>query len=340
MRIRPITEADAAALREVWEEFEREVPEPAHRGTPRFDDDWSTLLEFIRSGFAAFAEDDGGVAGYALAKLEDPAICHLDTLYVRPRARAQGVGKALIAAAAEWGAGRSATHMTLTVLTTNGPARVVYDRLGFEEEARILVAPLATLGPRLASGARGDSHGSIHVQTDDRDAVVRAVGQFVPRLPGGSKGSVVAPPHNGWTAVYDELCDREPAMLRRLALELSDRHGAVVLAIGLEEGAVVRFVLFERGRLVDEYASLPEYHGPLPPGDVVALGANPTVVHRLTGADPKLVRETAKTAATAAELPHPPELLAQLAAVLGVQGAEHGYGAARDVPGAAVLDRA
>ena len=38
------------------------------------------------------------------------------------------------------------------------------------------------------------SFGSIHVQTDDVDAVVRAVRQFVPRLPGGSQGSVVLPP--------------------------------------------------------------------------------------------------------------------------------------------------
>ena len=34
---------------------------------------------------------------------------------------------------------------------------------------------------------------------------------------------------------------------------------------------------------------MPEYHGPLPPGDVIALGANPTVLARLTGADPARV---------------------------------------------------
>ncbi len=41
-------------------------------------------------------------------------------------------------------------------------------------------------------------------------------------------------------------------------------------------------ILFERGRIVDEYLSVPEFYGPLPPGDVVGLAANPTVVARLT----------------------------------------------------------
>ena len=83
----------------------------------------------------------------------------------------------------------------------------------------------ARLGRQEAS-----SFGSIHIQTDDLSAVEQAVRQFVPRLPGGSRGSLVAPPRHGWIAVYDDVCDRNPEMLRRLARELSDRMGAVVLA--------------------------------------------------------------------------------------------------------------
>ncbi len=131
----------------------------------------------------------------------------------------------------------------------------------------------------------GRSYGSIHVQTDDLAAVERAVHQLVPRLPGRSQGSTVSPPRGGWIAVYDDVCDRDPSMLRRLAKELSDRLG-VVLALGVEHEEVVRFVLLEGGRVVDEYLSVPEHYGPLPPGDVIALAANPRVVARLTGADP------------------------------------------------------
>ena len=79
----------------------------------------------------------------------------------------------------------------------------------------------------------------------------------MPRLPGHSRGSTVTPPRNGWITVYDDACDREPAMLRRLAKELSERSGAVVIAIGVEHDEVVRFVLLEAGRVVDEYPRSP-----------------------------------------------------------------------------------
>ncbi len=212
-------------------------------------------------------------------------------------------------------------------------------RAGFTEVARVFSISIDALAARLADRAPAASFGSIHVQTDDADAVVQAVRQYVPRLPGGSRGSFVAPPRNGWTAVYDELCDRDPAMLRRLARELSDRLGAVLLLLGVEHEAVVRFVLFERGRVMDEYASVPDFHGPIAPGDAVALAANPTVVARLTGADPADVRAVVRTAKVVDDLPPPRELVAQVARVLGVQGGEHGYDEARAIPGAIDLPR-
>ena len=211
-------------------------------------------------------------------------------------------------------------------------------RAGFSETARILEAPRDALEARLQT-EKVPSFGSIHVQTDDVDAVVRGVEQFVPRLPGNSRGSVVSQPRNGWVAVYDELGDREPEMLRRLARELSDRMGAVVLLLGAEEEQVVRFVLFERGRIVDEYLSVPEYFGELPPGDVIALQANPTVVARLTGADPVEVRRVVRTAEGPAELPPARELVGQVAGVMGVEGAEHGHAGAEGTAGAIAVPR-
>ncbi|MBA3717900.1 MAG: hypothetical protein H0W87_06710, partial [Actinobacteria bacterium] len=76
------------------------------------------------------------------------------------------------------------------------------------------------------------------------------------------------------------------------------------------------------------------YYGPLAPGDAVALGANPTVVARLTGAEPREVRRIARTAPTAAGLPPAPELLAQLAAAMRIEGAEHGFREAGEIHGA------
>jgi hypothetical protein len=212
-------------------------------------------------------------------------------------------------------------------------------RAGFVETARLLEAPLVALEDHLGAKAKEASFGSVHVQTDDVDAVVRAVRQTVPRLPGGSQGSVVLPPRDGWTSAYDELCDREPEMLRRLAREISDRMGAFVVAMGVEEGAVVRYTAMERGRAVDEYLSVPEYYGPLPPGEVIAFGANPRLMARLTGADPDAVRAVARTAASPAALPAPEELLAELARLFGVEQGGHGYARAVAETDAIVLPR-
>ena len=55
--------------------------------------------------------------------------------------------------------------------------------------------------------------------------------------------------------------------LLRFARELSSRMGAVVVALALELDQVVRMIALDRGVIVDEYRSVPEFYGPLPPGD-------------------------------------------------------------------------
>ena len=222
---------------------------------------------------------------------------------------------------------------------TSHEAGEAWIRAGFVETARLLEASLESLEDHLGAKATEESFGSIHVQTDDVEAVLRSVRQTVPRLPGGSRGSVVLPPHDGWTSVYDELCDREPEMLRRLAKETSDRMGAFVLTIGVEEGVVVRYVALERGRVVDEYLSVPEHYGPLPPGEVIALGANPRLMARLTGADPDAVRAVARTGNSPAELRPPPEVLAELARLFGIERGAWDYERAAQDPGAMAVAR-
>jgi hypothetical protein len=172
-----------------------------------------------------------------------------------------------------------------------------------------------------SGGEHRPSHGALYVQTDDRDRVESTVAKYLPRI-GHSAATVIAAPQNGWTRVDDELCSRDPNTLRRLGREVSLALGSIVLTLGVEEGAVVRYILWDRGGVADEYASVPDYFGELPPGDVIALAANPTVAHRLTGAEPAELRAVALTASSPDELPPPEELHAQLAAVLGVGSVE------------------
>jgi ribosomal protein S18 acetylase RimI-like enzyme len=329
--IRPAQPSERETLVALWDEWvgDGELPpwvEDARDGTIEGID------EALRDGVAVVAEQDGEVVGFACGLRRGTRSGEVSELYVRPSARRQGLGTRLLQAVIEALHARDIRFVSVEVGVDNAAARALYDRAGFEPELVRLVAPVERLGERLAARPEGRSFGSIHVQTDDEPAVERAVRQFVPRLPGGSRGSIVSRPRGGWVAVYDDVCDRDPKMLHRLARELSDRMGAVVLSLGVEVDAVVRFILYERGSIVDEYLSVQEFYGPLPPGDVVALAANPRVVSRLTGADPGAVRAAARHAASPDALPPPAALIADVATAIGVEGAEHGWDDAPDVP--------
>jgi ribosomal protein S18 acetylase RimI-like enzyme len=265
------------------------------------------------------AEDGGDAIGYAFGELDPQGYAHVNIIYVVPERRRQGVAKALLAAFGERALERGIEHLTLDVATRNEAGRAAWRRLGFTEWAQRLTVPIVRIEQH---DEHGESYASLHVQSDDLDNVRAQVDKYLPRL-GGSDPRVEGP-RNGWVVVHAELVDRDRRARERLASELSNATAAVVCAISVDDGVVVRYVLYERGSVVDEYQSLPEHFGQLPPGDVVALGANPTVVSRLTGAEPARVRAVARTASSPDELPPADELLQQLAAVLGLEGAGRG----------------
>jgi hypothetical protein len=182
------------------------------------------------------------------------------------------------------------------------------------------------------------SFGSVHLQTDDQGAVAKLVERLAPRVV-TSRESVVSPPRNGWIAVYDEVAERDPDKLRALGRELSSASAHVTITLGVEYGRIVHLVAMERGRLMDEYVSVPSLRN-VAPGDAIALRANPTVLSRLTGADPGRIRAVARTAESPDELPPAEELLADVAAALGLEGADLRFDQAQELPGAVVVEHA
>jgi ribosomal protein S18 acetylase RimI-like enzyme len=324
--IREATQADLSLVRELFREFTAELEDAPHR-----DDDTEVDLAKIEKGLGTgwhvlIAESDGKATGLAVAEKAGARVGYLSSLYVRPAARGAGVAAALVSEIVARLKAQGVDVLELDVLATNEQARHIYERWGFAPVQINLGAPIDALEQRLAR-LSGPTFGSVHVQTDDLNVIQRAVEKAMPRF-GRSAGTSVTGPRNGWVAVHDELLDREPTVIPRLGKELSYAAGGVVLAIGVESGAVVRYALFDRGGAVDEYASVPEYYGPLPPGDVVALGANPTVLARLTGADPARVRAVIRTAGSPADLPPATELVEAIADVLGIAEAGHGFVAA------------
>lgn len=320
MKIRVATDSDLPTLERFYRAFFHEMPPPAHVDVD-VENELREIAEIVSDQIALLAEDDqGDVVGFVLARQRSGRLGFVSDLYVAPETRRSGVAAGLMREAVTRLGARGAAYVTIGVQASNESARAVYARWGFREDELILVAPLDALAQRLAPETGGESVGVVYVQTDDLVAVERAVSAFAPRI--GSRESQVGEPVNGWTAVHDEVASRDPAALRRLAKELSDRLGAIVLQLGVESGAVVRLVARERGSVMDEYLSVPEFHGPLPPGDVVALSANPTVLARLTGAESAAIRAAAPTAASPGELPPAREIVDRIVAALGLPSFE------------------
>lgn len=311
---------DVPALEGLYRAFFAELP-PRPQDHVDLDQELSEVREIVVTEHALVAERDGVALGFALVRRRNPSIAEITDLFVTPEARAGGVATALVREAVE--ALDDGVTVKLETAAANGVARTVYQRWGFREDLVVLTAPVEHLRERLAPGHHAVSFASVHVQTDDRGWVERTVAEFARRI--GSPGSRVEGPRNGWTAVYDPVADGDPNALLRLSRELSERMGAVVIAVSLEVDQIVRVIALDRGGIVDEYLSVPEFYGPLPPGDVIGLAANPTVLARLTGAEPAAVKAVARTAQATAELPPPRELLAAIAAVLGLEGTGYGF---------------
>jgi ribosomal protein S18 acetylase RimI-like enzyme len=317
--IRPATEQDRDALRPLFEAFQAEGPVPPF-ARKTWEDKWSDLEKRIAEGLGLVSEDDGRLTGFVFATVPygHPDLCHVTDVYVAPDARRQRIARALLRTLVAELERRVVGNVGLDVRIDNAPALALYKRLGFVPFEYFMTASREAIAERLASDERPASVASTHVQTDDEPAVERALQQFMPRL-GRSAQTEVTPARNGWVTVVDELCDRDRSAQRRLGRELSERMGVPVVALALEEEAVVRFLLFERGRMVDEYLSVPSYYGALNKADELSLAANATLVARLTGADPARVRAVARTASSPAELPPGPELLGQIAELMGLE---------------------
>jgi ribosomal protein S18 acetylase RimI-like enzyme len=326
VNVREATQADFPALEELVAAYLDEHwarPYPAPPPGP-----------YLREGHIVLAEADGEIVGMAKGELRD-GLGHVSLVYLKPEARGRGGGDDLVRELVAHFEEHGLDHVSLNVELPNDEALAYWRRLGFTEYRRSLLTDRESLERRL-TGADVVATGSIHLQTDDVSAVEKAVARWVPRVV-RSESSVVGPPRNGWIGVYDDVAAAQPEQLRRLASELSYVSGGVVVALGVE-GEVVRLVVYDRGRIADEYLSVPEYYGALPPGDAMALRANPTLLGRLTGAKPAEIRATARTADSAAELPPAPELLAQIAQTLGIEGVALPAEEARSVDGSIMVE--
>jgi ribosomal protein S18 acetylase RimI-like enzyme len=304
--IRAATSEDLPLVRELWQAFNEEIPDEPWREDD-LAEDLAWLEQAMHDEIVLLGDEDG----LAVARRRGERLGFLEVVYVRPKARGGGLAAELVREVVTRLREAGADMLELEVLASNVEARAIYERWGLKPVELTLGAPLAQLELRLAP-ANGPTFGFVHVQTDDVEKVKRDAVKVLRLEP-------EVEVEGNWVRVRSDATDADPERLKALAKELSYTTGGVTLSLGVQRGTVVRYDLFDRGADVDEYLSVPEYFGPLPPGDAYALGANATVVGRLTGADPRRVREAARTAASPDELPPAQELYEQLATVMGVQ---------------------
>ena len=155
MRIRPVTRAELPALQDI----ERAAGAPFRAlGMPEIADDEPPALDVLeryrRAGRCWVAVDESDLpAAYLLAEPVDGAL-HIEQVSVHPRAARRGVGRALLAHAADHAREEGLTALTLTTFTDVPWNAPYYARLGFRP------LPEADLTPGLREIRRAEAaHG-------------------------------------------------------------------------------------------------------------------------------------------------------------------------------------
>lgn len=134
-RVRALTEQDWPLMRDVrlaalqdaphafGSTYAREVAFTEQQWRARFSDRAVTYFGYLPS-----CPEPAGLAG---VYIEEDGSAELVSMWVRPAARGQQVGQALVKAAAAWTRAHDYRRLSLWVTESNGPARRLYERCGF-----------------------------------------------------------------------------------------------------------------------------------------------------------------------------------------------------------------
>ena len=140
VRIRPVTPADAAEwlrMREaLWPDGKADHQPEIER---YFQGQLREPLEVLLA-----IDDRGQAVGFAELSIRTYAedcvtdhIAYLEGWYVDPRARRQGVGRALVVGAEEWARGQGCTEFASDALLDNDVSAAAHQALGFEETVQL-----------------------------------------------------------------------------------------------------------------------------------------------------------------------------------------------------------
>jgi ribosomal protein S18 acetylase RimI-like enzyme len=142
--LEPITALNVAAFKEVRLRALQDTPNA-------FGSTYAREIQLTDAGWAArgarwngergigfLAMDGGIVCGIAGSFLDeaDPTRAHLISMWTAPTHRQRGVGRLLVEEIAAWARGRGTSQLLLMVTSSNQPAMIFYQRLGFTPTGR------------------------------------------------------------------------------------------------------------------------------------------------------------------------------------------------------------
>lgn len=129
--VRPISEIDKVQWLPLWrgyiEFYKAIIPESQYELT------WGRLLDPASDSFGLVAEEDGKLLGIAHYSFQSSTwapvnYCYLEDLFVSPKLRGNGIGKALIDAVLAVALESGSSRLYWNTDASNSTARRLYDR--------------------------------------------------------------------------------------------------------------------------------------------------------------------------------------------------------------------
>jgi len=97
-----------------------------------------------------------------------------------------------------------------------------------------------------------------HVRASNKSACINALGGLV------HSRAMVTEPENGWITVYDETSESQDIEeLRRLGKGISAKLKTSVFCFLVHDSDIFVYLLYNNGKLVDQFDSHPDYFGPV-----------------------------------------------------------------------------
>lgn len=153
MRVRPVSQADAAQ----WERMRDALwPDDSREAHRREIDRYFAGHRHEPRAVLVAEDDNGALVGFAELSIrnivdgcESDRVGYLEGWYVDAHARRRGIGRALVHAAEEWALSQGCREFGSDAAIDNAPSIRAHHALGFEETGRVCTFR-KTLGARSA----------------------------------------------------------------------------------------------------------------------------------------------------------------------------------------------